>query len=175
MHPLNLSLGIQNRRSVVLGLPLIAIFSIAGCARKISASEQNDAEKKRWTGRISLQIQSDPPQAFFAGFELNGRPERGELSLTSPIGNVLGVMRWSPDGAVLESGNEVKPFASVDALLAQTTGAAIPVAALFDWLNGINSRLDGWSADLSGLDLGRIVATRNEPSPPVRLRIVLDQ
>lgn len=175
MRPLNFFPDTPERRSVVLGLPLIATFLIAGCARKIYPGKPNDAEKKLWTGRLSLQIQSDPPQAFFAGFELNGHPEHGELSLTSPIGSVLGIMRWSPDEAVLASGNEVRRFASVDALLEQATGAAIPIAALFDWLKGVNSRLNGWSADLSGLDLGRIVATRNQPAPQARLRIVLDQ
>lgn len=175
MQPLNLLPRTVERRSVILALPLVATFLIAGCARKIYPSDPNDAEKKLWTGRISLQIQSEPPQAFFAGFELKGHPERGELSLTSPIGNVLGIMRWSPDEAVLESGNETKRFLSVDALLEQTTGAAIPVTALFDWLKGVNTRLNGWSADLSGLNLGRIVATREEPAPQTRLRIVLDQ
>jgi outer membrane lipoprotein LolB len=153
----------------------MATFLIAGCARKIYRTNPNDTERKLWTGRISLQIQSDPVQAFFAGFELKGLAERGELSLTSPVGNVLGIMRWSPDEAVLESGNEIKRFTSVDALLEQTTGAAIPIAALFDWLQGTNTQLNGWSADLSGLDTGRIVATRTEPAPQTRLRIVLDQ
>ena len=175
MQPLNLLIRTADRRSVILGLPLTAIFLIAGCARKIYPNDLNDAEKKLWSGRISLQIQSEPPQAFFAGFELKGNAQRGKLSLTSPIGNVLGIMRWSPDEVVLESGNEVKRFTSVDALLVQTTGAAIPVAALFDWLKGVNTRLNGWSADLSGVGLGRIVATRDEPTPQTRLRIVLDQ
>ncbi len=175
MRALNLSSGTPHRRSTALGLLLFATFLIAGCAHKTSPGHISDAEKKLWTGRLSLQIQTDPPQAFFAGFELNGDPTRGELSLTSPVGNVLGIMRWSPDQAVLESGSDVKRFASVDTLLAQTTGAAIPVAALFDWLKGVNTQLSGWSADLSRLDLGRIVATRDEPAPPARLRIVLDQ
>ena len=172
---MNLATNSSDRRALILGLPLIATFLIAGCARKIYRSDLIDAEKKLWAGRISLQIQSDPVQAFFAGFELKGRSERGELTLTSPIGNVLGIMRWSPDEAVLESGNEIKRFTSVDALLEQTTGAAIPVAALFDWLRGENTQLNGWSADLSELNIGRIVATRTEPAPQTRLRIVLDQ
>lgn len=164
-----------DRRAVILGFPLIAIFFIAGCARKIYRNDLNDTERKLWAGRISLQIQSDPVQAFFAGFELTGLSERGELLLTSPIGNVLGILRWAPDEAFLESGNDVKRFTSVDALLEQTTGAAIPIAALFDWLKGTNTKLNGWSVDLSGLDTGRIVATRAEPAPQIRLRIVLDQ
>ena len=160
---------------MVVGLPLITTFLIAGCASGASRIALNDAEKTLWTGRISLQIESSPPQAFFAGFELRGFAERGELLLTSPVGNVLGIMRWLPGEAVLESGGEVKRFVSVDALLAQTTGAAIPIAALFDWLRGNNTRLNGWSADLSGLNAGRITATRDEPAPQTRLRIVLDQ
>ena len=169
------STATPDKRALLLGLSSVAIFLIAGCARKIYRDDPDDLEKKFWTGRISLQIQSDPVQAFFAGFELKGRAERGELSLTSPLGNVLGIMRWSPDEAALESGNGIKRFPSVDALLEQTTGAAIPIAALFDWLKGTNTQLDGWSADLSGLDTGRIVATRTEPAPQTRLRIVLDQ
>jgi outer membrane lipoprotein LolB len=164
-----------DRRTIALGLPLFATFLIAGCARKIYRSDPNDAEQRLWTGRISLQIQSEPVQAFFAGFELKGLADRGELMLTSPVGNVLGIMRWSPNEAVLESGNEIKRFSSVDALLERTTGAAIPISALFDWLKGTNTQLSGWSADLSGLDTGRIVAIRTEPAPQTRLRIVLDQ
>ena len=175
MRLLNFPRNLPARRSVVLGLPLFATFLIAGCARKIYLSAPNDAEKESWTGRISLQVQSDPPQAFFSGFELKGLPERGELSLVSPIGNVLAMLRWSPSEAVLESGNEIKRFASVDALLEQITGAAVPITALFDWLKGRNTRLDGWSADLSALDTGRISATRVEPGPLTQLRIVLDR
>ena len=128
-----------------------------------------------WTGRISLQIQSEPPQAFFTGFELMGQAERGELTLTSPIGSVLGVMRWSPDEATLESAGEIKRFASVDALLQHTTGAAVPMAGLFDWLAGKDTSISGWTADLSKRDTGRIDATRTDPAPQTRLRIVLDQ
>jgi outer membrane lipoprotein LolB len=44
-------------------------------------------------------------QSFSASFELKGKPEQGELSLISPLGSVLGVLRWSPGEAVLDSGN----------------------------------------------------------------------
>jgi outer membrane lipoprotein LolB len=162
-------------RSLLCAFNLFAILFIAGCAHRTGTTSTNDAENAFWTGRISLQIDSDPPQAFFAGFELKGKAERGELTLTSPIGSVLGVMRWSPDEAVLESGNDTRHFASVGALLEKTTGAAVPVAALFDWLNGQNTVQSGWSADLSRQASGRVDATRIDPPPQTRLRIVLDQ
>ncbi len=154
---------------------VFAVFLIAGCAHGTGTTGVNDAENRLWAGRISLHIESEPPQAFFASFELKGQAEQGELSLTSPIGSVLGVMRWSPTEATLESGGQVKQYASVDVLLEQTTGAAVPVSALFDWLKGNNTSLNGWTADLSRQNTGRIDAVRLAPLPQTRLRIVLDQ
>ncbi|MES2401105.1 MAG: lipoprotein insertase outer membrane protein LolB [Pseudomonadota bacterium] len=166
---------ISRSRSAMSFVVLCAAFLVAGCATPQKPAGSNAGQNDEWAGRISLQIQSEPPQAFFAGFELRGRAEAGELKLTSPIGSVLGVMRWSPSEAVLESGRDVKKFASVDALLEQTTGAAIPVNALFDWLNGKNTSLNGWTADLSQQSAGKISATRTNPAPQTDLRVVLDQ
>ena len=158
---------------------LFAIIFIAGCAHKQALTAINDPENRPnngpWAGRISLQIHSEPPQAFFAGFELKGAVERGELTLFSPIGTTLGLLRWSPAEALLESGDSLKRFSSVDALLEQTTGAPIPTTALFDWLQGKNTETKGWSADLTRQNSGRITAQRLAPSPQIDLRIVLDQ
>lgn len=162
-------------RSAFLGSIFFALFLIAGCAHQTGPNGITDAENRFWTGRLSLQIQSEPPQAFFSAFELRGKAERGDLTLTSPIGSILGVLRWSPDDAVLESGGDVKHFASVDALLAQTTGAAVPISALFNWLEGKNISVNGWTADLSRQGVGRIAAKRVDPAPQADLRIVLDQ
>lgn len=155
---------------------LFAAFFIAGCAQLPKAPAQDGLKSELWTGRISLQVQSEPVQSFSASFELKGRAERGELSLISPLGNVLGVLRWSPGEAVLDSGNgKVQRFASVDELMAQATGAAVPLDALFAWLQGDNAAASGWSADLSRQKEGRISAKRTEPAPQADLRVVLDQ
>ena len=71
-------------------------------------------------------MQSEPVQAFFAGFELKGQADNGELTLISPLGSILGIMRWTPSEAVLEQNGSIKRFASTDELLTQTTGAAVP-------------------------------------------------
>lgn len=158
---------------------LVAIFLVTGCAYKNGNAGVNDAQNEAtpsfWAGRISLQIQSEPVQAFFAGFELKGRPDSGELTLISPLGSTLGVMRWSPGVATLIQGGSIKRFTSTEELLAQTTGAAVPVSALFDWLDGKNTPSQGWLADLSQLDNGRITAKRVAPAPQADLRIVLDK
>ncbi len=121
-------------------------------------------------------MQSEPVQSFSASFELKGQPERGELTLLSPLGNVLGILRWSPGEALLDSGNQqIRYFSSIDELMEQATGAAVPLSALFAWLQGDNASVSGWSADLSRLGEGRISATRNQPRPQADLRVVLDQ
>lgn len=155
---------------------LLATLLIAGCARPVSQTALNSPKSEFWTGRISLNVKSEPEQYFSAGFELKGRSERGELTLISPLGNVLGVLRWSPGEAELDSGNRnIQRFDSVDALMAQTTGAAVPLGALFAWLQGDKATASGWSADLSRQPEGRIAATRMQPLPQADLRIVLDQ
>ena len=165
-------------RSLLYSL-LTAILLIAGCAHKIDATGTNEIKKEAaaafWAGRISLQVQSEPVQAFFAGFELKGQADIGELTLIGPLGNILGVMRWSPTEAILDQGGSIKRFVSTNELLAQTTGAAVPISALFDWLGGKNTTAPGWTADLSQQVNGRITAQRTDPAPLANLRIVLDR
>lgn len=162
---------------------MFTTFIVASCATKTTALRVDDsksagvavAERTYWAGRIGLQISSEPPQAFFAGFELNGRPERGSLLLLSPLGSTLGVMRWAPSEASLEQGTGLKKYASVDELLFEVIGAAVPLSALFDWLVGTNGSAPGWTADLSQQADGRINAKRISPLPQADLRIVLDK
>ena len=131
---------------------LVATLLGAACAHGSKLTGTNDSQKEAqngiqqayWAGRISLQVHSEPPQAFFAGFELKGNADSGELVLLSPLGSILGLMRWTPLGATLEQGGSVKRFASTDGLLAQATGAAVPVSALFDWLEGRDTEAPGW-------------------------------
>ncbi len=131
---------------------------------------------KVWAGRISMQVQSEPAQSFSAGFELKGQADRGELTLTSPLGNVLGVLRWAPGEALLDSGQgNIQRFESIDQLMTQATGAALPLPALFAWLDGDNASAAGWSVDLSRQVDGRLVARRTQPLPTVDLRVVLDR
>jgi outer membrane lipoprotein LolB len=161
---------------------LLATILVAACAHKTGFTGVSNAKIEIksgvfptfWSGRIGLQIQSDPPQAFFAGFELKGQANSGELTLISPLGSILGIMRWTPNEAVLEQGSVTRRFASADELLTQITGAAVPLSALFDWLAGIDTPTPGWVADLSKQPDGRISARKTDPAPAADLRIVLN-
>jgi outer membrane lipoprotein LolB len=124
---------------------------------------------------LSLTVETARPQRFYAGFTLTGDAGAGQLDLTSPLGSTLAALRWQPGSATLIQGDQAQAYPSLDALTQRVTGAPIPVRALFDWLRGQNTPLDGWQADLSALAQGRLSAQRLYPAPAAQLRIVLDR
>ncbi|MDM0113893.1 lipoprotein insertase outer membrane protein LolB [Variovorax sp. J22R133] len=124
---------------------------------------------------MSLRIDSAPPQSFSALFDLRGNAQAGELTLTSPIGSTLGLARWSPGEAVLQNGSDSRRFDSVEAMIEAATGAAIPMDALFGWLDGQDKPVAGWKANLSQVASGSIQATRSTPQPTAELRILFEQ
>ena len=152
-------------------LLLAAATALAGCASPWRAGEPAPPS---WSGRLALQVQSQPPQSFSAAFTLRGAPERGELSLNTPLGSTLAYLTWEPGTAVLRANGEVRRFDSVQALTAEAVGTALPLAALFDWLAGQPTQVPGWQPDLSRLTDGRLQARREAPAPAADLRIVLD-
>ncbi len=152
---------------------LLTIFLVAACATPQRANGLKPIESNTYAGRISLAVQSEPVQSFAGGFELLGTVAAGELSLFTPLGSTAAVLRWRDGVAELVSGGQTQQYPSVQAMLQRTTGAAIPLEALFAWLRGDAAAAPGWQVDLSRYAEGRITAQRNDPAPPVQLRIVL--
>ena len=163
----------MNRR-LVLGAACAAALLAAGCAGPAPGAKRAGSVEA-WNGRLSLRIDSQPVQTFAALFDLRGAPDAGELVLTSPIGSTLAQLHWSPGEALLRNGSETRRYESVDALIEAATGAAIPVGALFAWLEGRDQRVEGWRPDLSQVGAGRLQATRESPEPRADLRIVFER
>ncbi len=154
-----------SRRGAALALATL----LAACATsQRTATPGEDA----WTGRLALQVESEPPQSFSAGFDLRGTPAAGELRLASPLGSTLALLTWNRQGAELRQGNQTTRRDSLDALTAELAGTEIPVAALFDWLRGQAHEAPGWQADLSRQAEGRVTARRSAPAPAAELRLV---
>lgn len=153
----------------------VAVMAAAGCATSPKAVPPADTATGPWSGRLALQVEDNQSQSFSAGFELKGSAENGELTLLSPLGSTMAVLAWAPGSATLRSNGQSRDFESVDALVTRATGSAIPVAALFDWLRGIQTPVPGWRADLSQLGAGKLRAERLEPPPHADLRVALDR
>jgi outer membrane lipoprotein LolB len=60
-------------------------------------------------------------------------------------------------------------------MVERATGAAVPLKALFDWLDGVQTPVPGWEVDLSSIREGRLRAKRRDPAPEADLRVVLDR
>lgn len=126
-----------------------------------------------WLGRLSLTVHSEPVQSVAAGFDLRGSPDAGTLLLTSPLGNAVARVEWSKTDAEWRQADQVINRRNLEELTTELGGTALPVAALFAWLNGKALEIDGWQADLSRHMEGRITARRMHPLPRAELRLVL--
>ncbi len=147
------------------------LLALAGCA---TPSRTAQVAGPRWSGRLALQLAGQPEGSFSASFDLRGSARAGELELLTPLGGTAALLQWSAGQARLRApGQPDREAASLDDLLTQVTGTALPVAALFDWLAGIPTPAAGWQADLSGRADGRLRA-RRLADPAADLRILLD-
>jgi outer membrane lipoprotein LolB len=155
-------------------LPFIVVLA-AGCAMPPKVPPGADVTTGPWSGRLALEVEEKQGQSFSASFELKGSAAAGELALYSPLGGTLAVLAWAPGLAKLRANGQARDFESVDELVTHATGAAIPVAALFDWLRGVDTPVRGWKTDLSLLGQGRLRAERFEPPPRTDLRVILDR
>ena len=171
---------------------LLALLVRAGCAGlepKAGGTVQS-AGDLRLSGRLSVQIagsSSGRATGGNAGFELTGNPAAGQLALSTPLGNLLARASWRDGRVALQTNNDERRFDTLDALTRELLGEAIPVAALFDWLQGrpwpqsthlaLNDGQGfeqlGWQIDLSRLQQGLIIATRLS-LPVVTLRARID-
>ena len=151
-------------------MALVCVLFLSACATPQRTTQPG---ANGWNGRLSVRVDSLPPQSLTAGFDLRGSPQAGELQLTSPLGNTLATVQWSPQGADLRQGQQVTTRRSLDQLTTELIGTSLPVAALFGWLQGqLSENADGWQADLTRQAEGRITARRTTPLPTAELRIV---
>ena len=139
-----------------------------------------------FAGRLSVKVESDPPHAVAAAFELRGTPQAGQLDLATPLGSLMARARWSPAEVVLATPNEEKAYPDLDALTRAVLGESLPVPALFDWLRGRpwdgapSERLAdgfaqlGWTVSLAQFAQGAIEARRTQ-APPVTVRARLER
>lgn len=161
------------RRLGLLLILSIATLFIAACATTARGSA-DFASQTRWEGRLALKVYATPVQAFASNFVLEGNGEAGSLSLHTPLGSTLAQMQWAPGVARLTTTGEPQSFDSLQALVLHATGAELPVAALFDWLQGTPTAAPDWEVDLSQLPEGRLNAQRKAAKlPAVDLKIIL--
>ncbi|HEY8708733.1 MAG TPA: outer membrane lipoprotein LolB [Burkholderiaceae bacterium] len=168
---------------------LLVALLMAACA----AVPQAPIAGVTLSGRLALHVDGvdgGAARSMSAAFELQGDPLAGHLNLSTPLGNVVAQARWAPGSVVLITPKGEKTFADLNALTYEVLGESLPVAALFDWLQGrpwpgaasvatvapVAPGFEqlGWVISLARFDDGLIAAQRANP-PVVTLRAKLDQ
>lgn len=88
------------------------------------------------------------------------------------MGTVLAELLWTPSSAQMQQGEAIQSYANLALMSIQLTGTDLPIAALFEWLNGRDPHPDEWTADLTQLGEGRLTVRRH--APDTELRLILD-
>ena len=128
-----------------------------------------------WQGRLTLRVDTNPPEQFSTAFEMTGHAEQGELTLLSPLGTTFARVRWNPTGASMQQGSETQQFASMDMLTQRLTGAPLPLPALMGWLDRAGPPVSGWRISEQAMKSGRrVLAERQQPLPALQLTLLLD-
>jgi outer membrane lipoprotein LolB len=159
------------RRRLNTGLLCLAL-GLPACATRPSPTRSTD--EQLWSGRLALNIASEPAQSLSGGFELRAQAQSGELKLLSPLGNQMAQLDWAPGLAKLDLGGKIYQQSSLDELLIQLTGSALPLLAMIDWLQAKPVQVPGWVADLSQMRNGRLHIQSEGQQPSVQLRLVLE-
>lgn len=165
------------RRLAASLLSLCWLLTVAGCAAPGRAPVDPTAPAGHWNGRMSVRVEATAAQgaqAFSSTFELQGGPEQGQLHFYTPLGSTAAAIAWTPGQAHLQSGSQTQTFNNIAELIERVLGTAVPVAALFAWLDGDPLSLDGWQVDQSQFDSGKITARRISPAPGAEIRVVLE-
>jgi outer membrane lipoprotein LolB len=153
-----------------------------------------------WSGKLGVRTDAAPnlPARSMSGdFELSGTASSGQLVLTSPIGTTIARARWSdpvgaqgvPSTIELEADSGTTHYATLEDMMQRAIGDQLPLAAMFDWLDGrpwpaapVERAADGrsfdqlgWHVDLSQLADNRLIyAQRPLPKPALHVRVKLD-
>jgi len=153
-----------------------------------------------WSGRLGVRSDAAPglPARSMSGqFELSGNASSGQLILTSPIGTTVARARWSdpvgaqavPSRIELEADGGTTHYATLEDMMQRAIGDQLPLAAMFDWLDGrpwpaapVQRGADGqsfdqlgWHVDLSQLAGNQLIdAQRPQPAPALHVRVKLD-
>lgn len=136
-------------------------------------AEAAKALPRHWQGRISLSVHQTPMQTVFAGFELDGDPQSGEMRILGPLGSAAMVLQWQPGKATVSDGQHSRSAPELQQLMQQLTGVDLPIGLLFDGLYGRPITAPGWWIAPNEGRQDRLYAVRLEPLPRIELLIHL--
>jgi len=186
-----------HHRRAALGA-LLAASLLAACATPSPGPDAraDSAGVREWAGRFAVSLRTQDPSGREEGgsgrFVLTATDTAPfttlKLELQSPFGQVLASGRRAPDGRstlTLADGRTLRGD-SLDGVIAQALGWALPVERLTDWLDDrfelitardaqgrvVSARDSGWSIDR---EPGRWALQRSASDGRLRVVLMLDR
>lgn len=139
-------------------LVLLLILGLVGCATPSPAPELSVVQERQ--GRFSVQSKQAMGQteAVQGSFVWRRMVTGWQLDLNSPLGATLARLTVTDAGATLQQPDEpLRRAQSAQTLLADVLGAAVPVDALEDWVDG-RVQANAPVTNIERDELGRIAA-----------------
>lgn len=127
-------------------LPLLLAAALAGCAsapeRPAGAPPSGPVapytDTIELSGKINVAYTRDGNRESLIGrFEWQQSAQRTDVTIRSPLGQVVAQIAVTPQQATLREGNKpLRTADNIDALSAQALGWTLPVSGLREWLQG---------------------------------------
>jgi len=127
-------------------IPLLLAAALAGCAsapeRPAGAPPSGPVAPYTDTitlaGKINVTYTRDGNrEALIGRFEWQQSTQRTEVTILSPLGQIVAQIAVTPRQATLREGNKpLRTADNIDALSAQALGWTLPVSGLREWLQG---------------------------------------
>lgn len=117
-------------------------------------------EQVTMSGKISIQYQQNEKTETLSGnFEWQQVAQELTITLSSPLGQTIAIIRETPQGASLQQAKqETRYAADVEQLLYESLGWTLPVAGLRDWLQGFDRSTTGQRIMVATRDRQRIMS-----------------
>ena len=117
-------------------------------------------EQVAMSGKISIQYQQNEKAETLSGnFEWQQNGQELTITLSSPLGQTIAIIRETPEGASLQQAKQETRYApNVEQLLYESLGWTLPVAGLRDWLQGFDRSASGQRIMVATRDHQRIMS-----------------
>lgn len=120
------------------GVMLLLLMLLGACQSRLPDGPLPDSAEQltRWqlSARLGYRVADEGGSA---GLLWQQRDKQGQVRLSGPVGFGSAELRWSPQGAELDTGKERWQASSSLELAARLTGLLLPMEALTFWVRGL--------------------------------------
>ncbi|WMW81477.1 lipoprotein insertase outer membrane protein LolB [Undibacterium cyanobacteriorum] len=140
--------------------------SLVSCANAPKLSHEQMSRTRQYqeqitlSGKISIQYQQNEKTETLSGnFDWQQLSKELTISLNSPLGQTIAIIRETPQGASLQQAKQETRYAQdVEQLLTESLGWSLPVAGLKDWLQGFDRQTNGQKLAVPTKDYQRLMS-----------------